>query len=135
MQMKKPDRARMLQIMDGMGEGKSFDNHPDLLDSLVAGANDPIAEMANVAELRALITLAGIRRAMRSTPDQLRRLTVPTLMVWGVRDPVVPLTQARAIAELIPPARLEELDAGHIPQLAHPDTVASLLASFAGQLA
>ena len=84
--------------------------------------------------MRSLITLAGIRRGICFTPDELRSLAVPTLMVWGVRDPVVALTQARAIAELIPQARLEELDAGHAPQLGHCDTVASLLTSFAGQL-
>jgi len=134
MRMKKPDRAMMLRIMDTMGEGDSFEHHPDLLESLVAGAHDPVAEAANVAELRALVNLAGIRRTMRIAPEALRGLTVPTLMIWGVRDPVVPVSQARVVADLIPQCRLEELDAGHVPQLRHPDAVASLMGSFAGQL-
>jgi len=60
-----------------------------------------------------------------------RRLTVPTLMIWGDRDPVVPLAQARAAAAQMPSARLEVLPAGHVPQLGHPDRVATLLAEFA----
>ncbi|HEY1322653.1 MAG TPA: alpha/beta hydrolase [Streptosporangiaceae bacterium] len=132
MRMKKPDRAMMLRIMETMGEGGSFCNHPDLLESLVAGAHDPVAEAANVAELRAILNLAGIRGTMRIDPQALRGLTVPTLMIWGVRDPVVPVTQARVVADLIPQSRLEELDAGHVPQLRHPDAVASLMGAFAG---
>jgi pimeloyl-ACP methyl ester carboxylesterase len=134
MRMKKPDRAMMLRIMDSMGEGDSFEQHPDLLESLVAGAHDPVAEAANVAELRALVNLAAIRSTMRMTPEGLRSLTVPTLMIWGVHDPVVPVSQARVVAGLIPQCRLEELDAGHVPQLRHPDRVASMMGSFAGQL-
>jgi pimeloyl-ACP methyl ester carboxylesterase len=134
LRMKKPDRAMMLRIMDAMGEGHSFDNHPDLLESLVAGAHDPVAEAANVAELRALFTFAGIRGTMRIDPQALRGLTVPTLMIWGVRDPVVPVTQVRVIADLISQSRLEELAAGHVPQLRHPDAVASLMGSFTRQL-
>jgi pimeloyl-ACP methyl ester carboxylesterase len=132
--MKKSDRAMMLRIMDAMGEGDSFDDHPDLLESLVAGAHDPVAEAANLAELRALVNIVGIRASMRISPQALRGLTVPTLMIWGVRDPVVPVTQARVVADLISQSRLEELDAGHVPQLRHSDAVASLMGSFAGQL-
>jgi len=134
MRLKKPDRAMMLKIMSTMGEDGSFDRHPDLLESLVAGAHDPVAEAANVAELRALLDLGGIRSSMRFTPETLRGITVPTLMIWGVRDPVVPVSQAREITGLIPDCRLEELDAGHVPQLRHADTVASLMGSFADGL-
>jgi pimeloyl-ACP methyl ester carboxylesterase len=134
MRLKKPDRAMMLKIMSTMGEEGSFDRHPDLLESLVAGAHDPVAEAANVAELRALLDLGGIRSSMRFSPETLRGLTVPTLMIWGVRDPVVPVSQAREIARFIPHCRLEELDGGHVPQLRHADTVASLMGSFADEI-
>ena len=48
-------------------------------------------------------------------------------MIWGDHDPVVPVADARAVAELIPDARLEVLPAGHVPQLGHPERVAQLL--------
>ena len=68
---------------------------------------------------------------MRLSREELRRLAVPTLMIWGDRDPVVPLEQARAVAAEIPHARLEVLPAGHAPQLGQPDRVAALLEEFA----
>lgn len=57
-------------------------------------------------------------------------LAAPTLMIWGDRDPVVPLVRAREVATEIPHARLVELPAGHVPQLGNPDRVAALLAEF-----
>ena len=51
-------------------------------------------------------------------------------MIWGDRDPVVPLEHARSVAAEIPDARLEVLPAGHVPQLGHPDRVAALLEEF-----
>jgi pimeloyl-ACP methyl ester carboxylesterase len=127
----KPGRRMMLKMMASMGEADTIGQYPDLLDSLVAGARDPLATRANLAELRALISLRGIRTSMRFTRDDLRRLAVPTLMIWGDHDPVVPLAQARAAAAEIAHARLEILPAGHVPQLGHPDRVAALLDEFA----
>lgn len=85
---------------------------------------------ANLAELRALISRRGFRTSMRLSREDLRRLAVPTLMIWGERDPVVPRVHARAVAAEIPHARLEALAAGHVPQLGNPDRVATLLEDF-----
>lgn len=127
----KPGRRMLLRMMASMGEAETIVRHPDLLDSLVAGARDPVATQANLAELRALISPRSIRTSMRFSRADLRRLAVPTLMIWGDRDPVVPLVHARAVAAEIPHARLEVLPAGHVPQLGHPDRVAALLEHFA----
>ena len=126
----KPGRRMLLKMMASVGEAETIVRHPDLLDSLVAGARDPVATRANLAELRALISPRGFRTSMRLSREDLRRLTVPTLMIWGERDPVVPLVQARAVAAEIPHARLEALPAGHVPQLGSPDRVAALLEDF-----
>jgi pimeloyl-ACP methyl ester carboxylesterase len=127
----KPGRGTILRMMAAMGEADTITRHPDLLDSLVAGARDPIAVAANRAELRALLSPSGVRPAMRIGPEELRRLSVPTLMIWGDRDPVVPVAAARAAAQAIPHVRLEVLRAGHVPQLGHPRQVAALLSDFA----
>ena len=129
----KPGRRMMLKMMASVGEAATIVRYPDLLDSLVAGARDPIATRANLAELRALISLRGIRTSMQFSRAELRRLAVPTLMIWGDRDPVVPLEQARAVAAEIADARIEILPAGHVPQLGHPDRVAALLDEFAAR--
>jgi len=126
----KPGRRTLLRLMASMGERDTIVAYPDLLDSLVAGARDPVASAANQAEVRALISPVGWRKSMRITAQDLRRLAVPTLMIWGDHDPVVPLAYARAAAALIPDARLEVLPAGHVPQLGNPDLVATLIEGF-----
>ncbi len=126
----KPGRRMMLKMMASVGEAETIVRHPDLLESLVAGARDPVASRANLAELRALISPRGFRTNMQLSREDLRRLSVPTLMIWGDRDPVVPLVQARSAAAEVRNARLEVLPAGHVPQLGNPDRVAALLDGF-----
>lgn len=127
----KPGRRMLLRMMASMGEADTITRHPDLLNSLIAGARDPIAVAANRAEIRAVVSPFGFRGATRSRREDLRRLSVPTLMILGDRDPVVSIQAARAAARLIPHARLEVLPAGHVPQLGHPAQVAQLLTAFA----
>jgi pimeloyl-ACP methyl ester carboxylesterase len=126
----KPGRRVLVRMMSSMGEGDSILRHPDLLDSLVDAAHDPVAISANVAEFQALLSPLGIRPTTRIRPDDLRRLAVPTLMIWGDHDPVVSLDSARAVADLMPDAHLEVLPAGHVPQLGNPERVAALIQDF-----
>ena len=83
----KPGRRMLLRLMSSVGEGDTILRHPDLLDSLIDAAHDPVATAANVAEFRALLSPLGTRSATRIRPDDLRRLAVPTLMIWGDHDP------------------------------------------------
>ena len=126
----RPSRRMMLRLLSTMGEGDTIARHPDLLDSLINAASDPLATAANLAELQAMLSPLGARPTTRIGPDELRRIARPTLMIWGDHDPVVSVTAARAVAELIPAARLEVLPAGHVPQLGHPRRVAELLVEF-----
>jgi pimeloyl-ACP methyl ester carboxylesterase len=64
-------------------------------------------------------------------PDELQRLTVPTLMVWGDHDPVGSVKVAQATARLVPKAQLEILPAGHVPCLGNLDRVSELVSRFA----
>lgn len=127
----RPGRRMLLRLMSSVGEGDTILRHPDLLDSLIDAAHDPVAAAANLAEFQALISPFGTRSATRISPDDLRRLAAPTLMIWGDHDPVVSVADAHAVAELMPDARLEVLPAGHVPQLGNPDRVAQLLEEFA----
>jgi pimeloyl-ACP methyl ester carboxylesterase len=69
-----------------------------------------------------------------ANPDLLGRLadlTVPTLLVHGRLDSVVPLKTAHLLHGTIPDARYEELpDAGHFPSLTHAARVNALLSEF-----
>ena len=127
----RPGRRMLLRLMSSIGEGDTILRHPDLLDSLIDAARDPVATAANVAEFQALLSPFGTRSATRIRQEELRRVAVPTLMIWGDNDPVVSVADAQAAVRLIPDARLEVLPAGHVPQLGNPHRVAQLLADFA----
>lgn len=61
--------------------------------------------------------------------ERLAGVTVPTLVIHGTVDPVVPLAHGEATTEAIPGARLLSIDGmGHdIPQAAMPQIVAAIL--------
>lgn len=87
-------------------------------------------------EVRAIIppvapvTRSGFRRRMTVQPDELRRLAVPTLLVWGEHEPLGSVAVAQAVVDLVPDARLEVLRAGHAPWLGCPVQTAKLVADF-----
>lgn len=78
--------------------------------------------------------VAGLWRSFASSEHDLREqapaIATPTLVLWGRRDPVIPLKAGRAIAAAIPNAQLEVLDTGHVPHTSDPARVAELLGPF-----
>jgi pimeloyl-ACP methyl ester carboxylesterase len=126
----KPNRKLLVRLLASMGEKDTIVRYPELIESLVAAARDPIASAANLAELRAVISPFGFRPSARINPDELRRLSVPTMLIWGHHDPVGTVEAARAMATLVPQAQLEVLAAGHVPYLGHPGRVSELLSTF-----
>lgn len=125
----KPSPKMVVRMMASMGEGDTIVNYPDLIESLVAAGNDPVASAANLAELRGIISPFGFRRALRLRPDELRRLSVSTLLVWGDHDSVGGVEVAEANAGLVPDAQLEILPAGHVPYLGNLDRTAELVST------
>jgi pimeloyl-ACP methyl ester carboxylesterase len=74
------------------------------------------------------INLRGQREVLL---DQLSKLTVPTLILWGESDRIVPVRHARAAVARLVQGRLEVLpDCGHLPQVEKPERVADLLGDF-----
>lgn len=66
----------------------------------------------------------------------LDRSALPTLILWGPRDPVAVLAIAERLARDIPGATLQLLDGlGHYPQLEDPIAVSSALIDFWGRTA
>jgi pimeloyl-ACP methyl ester carboxylesterase len=60
-----------------------------------------------------------------------RNLTVPTLILWGNEDEILPVTQAEHLAADLPDARLVLLEkVGHSPHLEAPDRVAEEVLAF-----
>src|SRR5262249_8157234 len=58
-------------------------------------------------------------------------IAAPTLVVWGRRDPVIPLRVGKAVAAAIPGAELGVLESGHVPHTSAPEGVAPALIPFA----
>jgi pimeloyl-ACP methyl ester carboxylesterase len=84
---------------------------------------------------------AGPRRLLAHWTDQLRhdtasrlsKVTVPTQVIYGTRDPVVRPGLAHAVAAAIPQARLSAIDgAGHGLQDHRAEQVAALVSEFLG---
>jgi pimeloyl-ACP methyl ester carboxylesterase len=126
----KPSPRTLVRLLSSVGEGETILRYPDLVGALVVGGNDPVAVASDRAELKALINLFGFRRTMRFRAEELRTVEVPTLVIWGDRDPVGSVAVARNAARLIPDSHLEVLPVGHVPQLGCPDRVADLVATF-----
>jgi pimeloyl-ACP methyl ester carboxylesterase len=82
-----------------------------------------------------LAAVSGLWRSFSSPEHDLRKeaasIQAPTLVVWGKRDPVIPLEAGQTIAATIPGAHLELLDTGHAPQVSDPDGFAALVVPFA----
>jgi pimeloyl-ACP methyl ester carboxylesterase len=56
---------------------------------------------------------------------------MPSMVIWGERDPIIPVKHGRAAHGAMPRSRLELLPgAGHFPQLEQPIEVAGLLTDF-----
>jgi pimeloyl-ACP methyl ester carboxylesterase len=131
-----PSPAALLRFAAFMGEGETLPDHPDLLHLWAATSRDPIADAAARAEFTvlippfALLSRSGFRRRAGVRADELRRLAVPTLLVWGERDPLGGLPVAGALTKLIPRARLETTPTGHAPWLGHPASVAAAICEF-----
>lgn len=81
-----------------------------------------------LATVRAQVGIRGQREILLSRLPSLR---VPTLVVWGERDRVLPPDQAREAVSRIPDGSLELIpDCGHLPQVERPDRVAEILVRF-----
>ena len=62
---------------------------------------------------------------------RLRRVTSPTLVVWGKQDRLVPLAHGEAYCKAIRRAELKVLDrCGHSPQLERPAEFAAIVEEF-----
>jgi 4,5:9,10-diseco-3-hydroxy-5,9,17-trioxoandrosta-1(10),2-diene-4-oate hydrolase len=81
-----------------------------------------------LASLQAQVNLQGQREVVL---DQLPKLQLPTLVVWGERDRVVPVVQAAKAVEQLPEAQLVVIpDCGHLPQVECPVEVATAFNQF-----
>ncbi len=86
---------------------------------------------AALAALRAQVNTGGQREVLL---DQLPRLEIPTLVVWGASDRVLPTSQAREAIARLNEGTLELIpDCGHLPHVERPDYFIASLNRFLGE--
>jgi pimeloyl-ACP methyl ester carboxylesterase len=100
----------------------------ELVDEMFAIVND---------RPRALRLLKIARSADEETvTEQLSRLDMPTLLIWGQDDIITPPDVAEEFQERMPSARLHFIDeCGHAPMIEHPDRFDALTLEFLQELA
>jgi pimeloyl-ACP methyl ester carboxylesterase len=94
-----------------------------------ASLSDREARAAFIHTIRSVIDPAGQRI---SGLDRLYLAeALPSLIVWGENDPIIPPRHGEIAHDAMPGSRFELIeDAGHFPQVTHPVKVARLLSEF-----
>jgi len=91
-------------------------------------ARQPGQLEASTAMARALFGPYGQRHILLG---RLSALTMPTLVIWGDLDYLLPVGQAHAAVKRLPHGRLAVFpDCGHLPHVEHPDRFASVLGTW-----
>ena len=94
-----------------------------------ASLADPERRKAFLATLRSVVGTEGQRVAAR---DRLYLAeALPLLIVWGARDPIIPVATPRTPTASCPDSRLEIFEGvGHVPQLEEPARFVDVLEGF-----
>jgi pimeloyl-ACP methyl ester carboxylesterase len=89
---------------------------------------------AFLATLRSVVDVSGQR--VSALPKLAATEHLPTLLIWGDRDPIIPCEHAREAAKRIPDARLVIFrGAGHEPHVYDPERFADVLFDHVRQMA
>lgn len=102
--------------------------NPQMVEKL-SEFGDPDARSAFLATLRSVVDVSGQRVTALGKLSAIDDL--PVLLIWGARDPVIPLHHGERAAEIIPNSELVVFPRiGHEPHIEDPDRFAQLLRDF-----
>jgi len=94
------------------------------------------ASLAGASNRKAFVrTMRGVIEPTGQSINASDRLylaaRVPTMLVWGDRDPIIPVAHAYTAHQAIEGSRLEIMDdTGHFPHVEHPERFAAVLVDF-----
>lgn len=95
---------------------------------------DPLARRAFLRTVRTSLSLHG--QAVDARDRLYLTALLPTLVVWGARDAIIPVQHGIAMHESAPGSELEVLEqSGHFPHLDEPQRFARLVRSFVDRTA
>ena len=102
---------------------KTFERHPELVARMHARMLRTPAR-----------TIAGTLRGLAIRPDRsadLPSISIPTLVMAGLEDQIIPLEESQRIVDLVPNARLVTIpDAGHVAPLENPESANAAILKF-----
>jgi pimeloyl-ACP methyl ester carboxylesterase len=106
---------------------------PALADEMLA---IPVSEAEQRVALQNSFTMAKLSWQPRLYNPHLKkwlhRITVPTQILWGDRDKIIPAPYGEAFKSLIPGSRLQIFaDCGHVPQIEKREAFVAALVDFA----
>jgi len=85
------------------------------------------------AKMAFMSTLLGLKNSQILT-EKLSSITVPTMVVWGELDPVIPIKYADTIVSTIKDCRFYRMDGcGHTPYVDDPETFVKVVMDFLGK--
>src|SRR6476469_4692831 len=94
-----------------------------------ATLTEPDHRAAFLRTVHAVIEPGG--QAVSATDRLYLAAAMPTLIVWGDRDPIIPVSHGRAAHEAMPGSRLEIFDnVGHFPHAEEPERFGRVLLDF-----
>ncbi len=94
-----------------------------------ASLSDPEARSAFINTLRTIVDPRGQR--VNASDRLYLAENIPFLLVWGARDPIIPVEHGLAAHELVPSSRLEVFeDSGHFPHMDDPQRFLDVLLDF-----
>jgi pyruvate dehydrogenase E2 component (dihydrolipoamide acetyltransferase) len=103
-----------------------------LAEEPTAAAYSPASDAAYGVALQAVLREFDFNYLTRSRAAQ---LSLPTLLIWGEFDQVIPRAVGATLVRVLPTARLEIVPRSlHRPQVERPDTVAALISGFLSHL-
>ena len=115
------------------GLSKMVKEHPlptEVADLLLATEKRPGFESTFLATLHTLIRLRGSRPGMALTADQLREVKQPSLLIFGVDDPMGGPPVGRRLADTLPDVQLHIVNGGHAPWLHYAEQIGSHVTAF-----
>jgi len=105
-------------------EGAGHNVHEKIVNGFVERMRLPNAKLAFMS------TLLGIKNSELIT-SKLQTISVPTLIIWGENDPVIPIHYADSFVSTIQDCRFFRMDGcGHTPYVQYPYAFASKVLEF-----
>jgi pimeloyl-ACP methyl ester carboxylesterase len=123
-------RHAAVQVLNGLHRsGLPYTEDLTAMAEIYDNLGDPTARRAFLHVLRGVIDTRG--QVVNMIDRAYLARDMPTMIVWGEKDSVIPVKHAWAAAQLLPGSRLEVMrDVGHMPQEDAPLRFADVVVDF-----